>query len=54
MLHAKPVHLGDGCVVLDVEDLQLSRVLLRKFVEQIVAGSRRLPVRASRRRKGWH
>ena len=29
-------------------------VLLRKFVEQIVAGSRRLLVRAPRRRKGWH
>jgi hypothetical protein len=31
-----------------------SSVLIQKFVEQIVAGSRRLPVRAPRRRKGWN
>src|SRR5207245_2153846 len=29
-------------------------VLFQKFVEQIVAGSRRLLVRAPRRRKGWN
>jgi hypothetical protein len=38
---------------LDLATTSIS-VLPQRFVEQIGAGSRRLPVRASRRRKGWN